>query len=191
VAWAPWRFVGEQRFDDPVHQFRVLYTAQQRLGCFVEAVARFRIPVPFLAAIQAQPGGTQQLPRPRIPEDWLRQRCLGQLHLLAGQNWLDLRAPETCEVLRQELAPVLVRLGMGDLDVSGARGPSRALTQAIARWAFERGYHGIAYKSRFSDALDCWALFEGAAFERVGQSERLAPDDADLLAAAHLFGLEG
>jgi hypothetical protein len=77
VAWTPWRFVGEQRFDDPVHLFRVLYTAQQRLGCFVEAVACFRIPVTLLAAFQAQPGGTQQLQRPRIPEDWLRQRCWG------------------------------------------------------------------------------------------------------------------
>jgi hypothetical protein len=88
---------------------------------------------------------------------------------------LDLRATETCEFLRQELAPVLVRLGLSDFDVSGARRPSRALTQAIARWAFDRSYHGIAYKSRFSDALDCRALFEGAAFEREGQSDRLAP----------------
>jgi len=53
----------------------------------------------------------------------------------------------------------------------------------------DAGYQGIADKSRFSDAFDCWAIFEGAAFERVGTIAAVSPDDPDLQAAAALFGL--
>ena len=59
------------------------------------------------------------------------------------------------------LADVLLRLGMADFDVNGARGPSRDLTQRITRWAYEHGFAGVAYRSRFADDLDCWAIFEG------------------------------
>ncbi len=65
-----------------------------------------------------------------------------------------------------------------------------ALTQAIGRWAYEHGYHGIAYTSRFSDVLACWAIFEGSAFERVADPETIARHDPDLLIAAGLFGLD-
>lgn len=96
---------------------------------------------------------------------------------------------ETREALRAELAETLVRLGLPVLDVSGVRGPSRALTQALARWAHEHGYNGIAYSSRFDDALDCWAIFEGARFEPAGEPEPIGRDDRDLLTAAERFGL--
>jgi len=55
-----------------------------------------------------------------------------------------LRAFETVGALRSEFARLLVELNLDDLDVSGVRGPSRGLTQAIARWAPEQGYRGIA-----------------------------------------------
>jgi hypothetical protein len=107
----------------------------------------------------------------------------------SGQRWLDLRAFETREVLRVELAPKLVELGLGDLDVSGMRGPSRELTQAIARFAYERGFAGLAYRSRFDDSLDCWAVFEGAELEPIGVLEPLTVEDPDLVRAAAIFGL--
>ena len=106
-----------------------------------------------------------------------------------GQRWLDLRAPETLQTLRTELATVLVALGLPDLDVSAARGPSRALTRQVARWAFERDLQGIAYRSRFADDVDCWAIFEGARLTVVGSPEPIAWDDFDMAAAAKLFSL--
>ena len=53
----------------------------------------------------------------------------------------------------------MLDLGLTDLDLSGVLGPQRRLTQALARWAYEHGYAGIAYPSRFDDALSLWAIF--------------------------------
>jgi hypothetical protein len=63
------------------------------------------------------------------------------------------------------------------------------LTQAIARWAHERGYHGIAYKSRFDDAFDYWAIFEEATFTPDPAVEPITPSDPDLRTVAALFNL--
>jgi len=87
------------------------------------------------------------------------------------------------------MAATLVSLGLPDFDVSAARGPSRDLTRHVARWAFERDFQGVAYRSRFADDLDCWVVFEGAAISPAGPAEAIVPDDVDLLAAAELFGL--
>jgi len=34
--------IGQERFDDPLRQYRVLYAAAQRAGCFAETLAAFR-----------------------------------------------------------------------------------------------------------------------------------------------------
>lgn len=172
------------RFDDPQRQYRVLYTSEQRLGCFVESIARFR---PSVAALK-DAGALLALPA-RVPASWRASRCVGRLRPEDGLRFLDVRAPETVEVLRRALAPLLHRLGVGDLDVSGVRGPNRAATMAVGRWAHDAGFQGVGYRSRFADELDCWALLEGATFERVGLAEPLLPDDPDLAVAARRLGL--
>jgi hypothetical protein len=53
-AWAPWSYAGEDgtfgnRFDDPAGEYRVLYASSQRVGTFLEALARYR-PDPALVA---------------------------------------------------------------------------------------------------------------------------------------------
>jgi hypothetical protein len=186
LAWPPREASLREpgRFDDPRQHYRVLYTAEQRPGCFIEATARFR---PSIAALQ-QAGALLALPA-RIPANWLASRCIGRLRPEPGQRFLDVRALETLEVLRREFAPLLHGLGIADLDVSGVRGPNRAVTMAISRWAYDAGFQGVAYRSRFDDALDCWAIFEGARVQRIGLTEPLLPDDSDLLAAAGRFGL--
>src|SRR5215469_13440951 len=49
-AWAipDWAYAKEDgtfgnRFDDPMGVYRVLYACSQRLGCFIETLARFRV----------------------------------------------------------------------------------------------------------------------------------------------------
>jgi hypothetical protein len=49
-AWAvpDWAYAKEDRtfgnrFDDPMGVYRVLYVSSQRLGCFIETLARFRV----------------------------------------------------------------------------------------------------------------------------------------------------
>ncbi len=80
-------------------------------------------------------------------------------------------------------------LGLDDLDVSGATTTRRALTQAIAGWAHDNGFQGIAYPSRLDATLTCWALFEGAIIEPVPPIRPITRDDPDLRAVAKLFGL--
>jgi hypothetical protein len=189
LAWPARRFIGGSRFDDPLDQFRVLYLAEQRRGCFVEILASFRPDLQLLARLQAVRGASGTMPSTIVPADWYASRLVGQLRLEPGQRWLDLRAPETMQALRTEMADTLVRLGLPDLDMSAARGPSRDLTRQIARWAFERGIRGLAYRSRFADDLDCWAIFEGAQFTAIGPPQPIAWDDVDMTAAAALFSL--
>ena len=46
-AWPPWSYASPDgtfgnRFDDPQSDYRVLYASSQRLGPFLETLARFR-----------------------------------------------------------------------------------------------------------------------------------------------------
>lgn len=189
LAWPPWEVVGGGRFDDPARRFRVLYAAARRRGAFVETLAPFRPSLELLSRLREVVGTAESVPEPRVPADWYRPRGVGRLRLAPGQRWLDLRASVTREVLRRDLAGELVRLGLSDLDLSSVVGPARALTQAIAGWAHEHGYAGLAYASRFDQTLTCWAVFEGARFEPVGLPGPITTDDPDLRAVARLFGL--
>lgn len=189
LAWPPWEVVGGGRFDDPRREFRALYAAAQRRGSFVETLARFRLSLANLAELRRIAGGTEPAHGASVPVDWYQKRAVVRLRLMLRQRWLDLRAAETREELRRELAPTLLALGLSDLDLSRVLGPRRALTQTIARWAYERGYAGIAYHSRLDESYSLWAIFEGAHFEPVGLPEPIVPDDPDLVATARLFGL--
>ena len=184
----PLHVVGGNRFDDPRGEFRVLYAGESRLACFVETLAPLRPSLADISALSVA-AGAKVRPVSRISADWRRARRIARLRLVPGRRWLDLRAPETCETLRSEFAAALLRLGMIDFDVSGARGPSRELTQGIARWAFDRDFAGIAYRSRFDDRLDCWAIFEGGHYEPVGTPTPIRRDNPDLRIAARRFGL--
>lgn len=189
MALPPPEFTGGERFDDPLGRFRVLYAAEQRLACFVETLAVFRPPLALIE--QLRPFWRGRVP-PRlgtVPADWHRQRAIVQFRIGQRQRWLDLRAAATYQALRVELAATILRLGLPDLDVSGVRGPSRELTQAIARWVYEHGYHGMVYRSRFDDAFDCWAIFEGAATIPDSAPESIKRTGPDLRAAAALLGL--
>lgn len=189
LAWPPWEYVGSGRFDDPVGEFRVLYATAQRRIALLESLARFRPSLDVLAALQAVENTNEPIPAPQVPAEWYHARAVGRLRLATHQQWLDLRSFETREALRSELAQTLLDLGLEDLDLSGVVGPKRQLTQAIARWVYERKYRGIAYRSRFDATFTCWAIFEGAEFERVGLSEHILPDDPDLASVARSFGL--
>ncbi len=54
----------------------------------------------------------------------------------------------------------------------------------MSRFAYDNGFHGIAYISRFDDNFDCWAIFEGARFDVVDRVP-IARDDPDLLYKDH------
>jgi hypothetical protein len=121
---------------------------------------------------------------------WLASRSVARFRLVAPvRRGLDLAALETLVTIRVELADTLLALGYTDLDLGDTFGRDRRLTQAIARWAFERGYGAIRYPSRFHPSFELWAIFEGATLADV-EIAPIAPDDPDLLAVAGLFGLD-
>ena len=86
-------------------------------------------------------------------------------------------------------APLLQQLALPDLDVSVLRGSRCPLTRAVGHWADDAGFQDIAYRSRFCAAFDCWAIFAGADFDRVGSVAPITLDDPDLQAAAALLRL--
>jgi len=63
-GWAipDWAYAKEDgtfgnRFDDPMGVYRVLYASSQRLGCFIETLARFRVDVSFVADLALMENG--------------------------------------------------------------------------------------------------------------------------------------
>jgi hypothetical protein len=86
-------------------------------------------------------------------------RVLGLLRLADGQRWLDVRvsAPGSAMALSHDaaFAPRLPELGHGNWFKPGdVVGSDRRLTQAIARWAHENGFAGIAYSCSHDLRLD-------------------------------------
>jgi hypothetical protein len=189
LGWPPRGLTGAGRFDDPLGQFSTLYAAEQRRACFLESLATFRASPKVLVELKRVTGAPDSTLSPIVPPDWCAKRGIARFYLRSGQRCLDLRSMETREALRIELAELLLSLDLADLDSGVVRSLNRRLTQAISRWAYERGYNGVAYKSRLDDERDCWALFQGAAIEMVGSIEPISPHDPDFRETARLFGL--
>lgn len=176
LKWPDWRYIGDSRFDDPQQQFRVLYAGSKRAS-FVETLAGFR------------PGLVHCHQTGLIPERWFSTRRIREF-TTGGDEWnaLDLRRSETLQVVRRELAMRFSLVGSFDFDLSYATGQNLSITQAISRWAFEIGFGGLMYTSRFGTDLTCVAIFEGS---EMGEEDIhwIRRDDPDLIWAMSLLGL--
>ena len=190
LAAPPRAFIGGGRYDDPRREFVVLYAAQERRAAFIETLDAFRPAIADLATIEQAlaPAGDSRAAA-IIPQSYF-DRLIGIFRLSSGQEWLDLRSPETHQALRREISDTLVTLGYRDRFVLGdLLASDHRLTREIARWAFERGYNGIAYPSCHDPGLTCWAIFEQAIIEPLPPFQTIRPDDPDLIAVAALFQL--
>jgi hypothetical protein len=185
----PREYIGGGRFDDPLGEFRTLYAAEQREACFAESLAPLRPSLAALATYRKTARPPSGLPLASISTDWRLRRRVVRLGVAPGQRWLDLRRLAVREQLRADLAEDAISLGIDDIDVSFVRGPVREFTQLIARSTRERGFVGVTYASRFDDSFSCWAIFEGASYEQIGEAEPITADDPDLMAVASFFGL--
>ncbi len=191
LAWPLPEHSGLNRFDDREGRFQVLYAAEQRVACFIETLAYLRPSVRALTLARALPSDPEASPGVAVgvvPSDWLETRRIGSFTVADGQRWLDLRSLATRRLLREELAGRWLAFDLDDFDLGDLLTRRRDISQTIAGWAFDRGYQGIVYPSRFDARLSCWAIFSGAEITPLA-NEVIAADDPDLLAALQALGL--
>lgn len=123
-AWAvpDWAYAKEDgtfgnRFDDPMGVYRVLYASSQRLGCFIETLARFRVDVSFVADLALMENGEDDFTAfGTVRRAWLKGRCIGTADVEG--EFADIYAVAWVSHLRTALAGVAVKLGMKDFDLS-------------------------------------------------------------------------
>ncbi len=195
--WEPpdWAYARDDgtfgnRFDDPDGQYRVLYASSSRVGCFVETLARFRTDVTLIARLAEIEGIDDYVPLGVVPLEWRAGRIMG----IAGAegNFAAIGSAESLGTLRAALAKFAAQLDINDIDASAIRlSVPRAFTQAISSYIYTSNrFHGIAYRSRYGDDMENWAVFEPfAALHPNGLSDPLElrdPDFTTALAIHHL-----
>jgi hypothetical protein len=175
------------RFDDPDATYRVIYASSQRLGCYLETLARFRPDLTLYAELHAIEGEDDFIPLGHVPSAWAAPRILGEAEHhgtyadLYGSEWIG---------VRRELAVDCLRLGIKDIDAAIlGRSAPRILTQCASRVTFRRGFDGIHYRSRYGHEIGNWALFEPAKLFPLG-SIPINLADPDLARALVIYNLQ-
>jgi hypothetical protein len=199
-AWPDWAYAGPDgafgnRYDDPEASYRVLYASSQRIGTFLETLARFRPDLEVLAELEQIDGDDE--PPPGVPRAWLDTRMVGEATLQG--RFVDVGDARSLATLRTALAASAIRYGLDEIDAATIRlRAPRAFTQQVSRFIYEQrdnrgAFVGIRYRSRLGDEIVNRAVFEPAPdapspFLRATFST-IEADDADLLKALDLLGL--
>lgn len=164
---------GKGRFDDTraITEYRVLYCAPEPKAAVVEVLQRFRLSLSVLREISEKGPLSVRVrdefhkkvaaPTGLVSAEWInsRQICSGKFCLQSPL--LDIFNAEVIEEVRRSLATTIMESGASDLDLSEVSRVNRELTQAISLWAWQSGYSGVRYASRFGADLVCYAFFEG------------------------------
>jgi hypothetical protein len=201
LAWPDWSRAHDDgtfgnRWDDPEGSYRVLYGCSQRLGCFIEILARFRPDPHVVAGLEAVrgPNDGPSLPPGYVPLDWVNKRMIGQVTV--DGPFADIGHSESLGYLRVKLASRIVHFGLSDLDGSAIRtSVPRQFTQEISRLVFEcstrskRTFSGVHYLSRLGDEFLNWAIFEGVPLRSMVRSH-IDRSDPDLLTALQRLGIQ-
>jgi RES domain len=122
LAWPPHAAIGHDRFDDPLRQYRVLYAAAQRAGCFAETLAAFR---PSLASFAAERGVLNVAESPRtaqVPAAWWSNRLVGTFTLSGPPGSIWARSPRSGLGIQPEPIQGEAREGQSRLYGAGHRG---------------------------------------------------------------------
>lgn len=192
--WQPpdWALAGPDgtfgnRFDDPEGTYRVLYASSQRLGCYLETLARFRVDPALYAELAEIAGEDDFTPAGHVPKEWAERRVIASATHFG--SYADIYRSEWIGILRHELAADCVELGVDDIDAGVLESsPSRSLTQLASRVVFNGSFDGIHYRSRYGHDVRNWALFEPFKIEpkEVHAVDRHDPDLQQALAVHHL-----
>ena len=187
-----WALAGKDgtfggRFDDPAGEYRVLYASSQRLGCFLETLARFRPDLSLVAELAEIVGDDDFVPAGIVPREWLNDRLIGSA-LIPG-TYADIGSSDWIAFLRHTLARDVLAGGFSDFDAAVLQTSApRSLTQAASRIANRQGLDGLRYLSRYGHDLENWAVFEPFRIDAWGAS-RISAEDADLQTALRIHAL--
>ena len=164
-----------------------LYASSQRVGCFLETLARFRVDLKLRAELAEIEGEDDYCPLGEVPLEWIEKRMMG-VATASGED-ADICSSEWISRLRTVLADHLERFGLDDLDASVLqRTAPRNLTQLVSRVVFSERLAGIYYRSKYGHDVENWALFEPFQIN-VRDSESIRTDDPELQQAFRLHGL--
>ena len=126
--WQPpdWSLAGPDgtfgnRFDDPDGTYRVLYASSQRLGCYLETLARFRVDLTLYAELSEIAGEDDFTPLGHVPPAWAKPRMLGSAE--HDGKYADLYGSDWIGLLRRNLPADCLELGITELDASVPQGP--------------------------------------------------------------------
>lgn len=130
-AWPDWSYAGPDgtfgnRYDDPEASYRVLYASSQRVGAFVETLARFRPDLEVLAELAQIEGddGSQAV----VLRVWPDTRLIGEATIQG--RFVDVGDARTLATLRSELAASAIHFGLDEIDAGTIRlHAPRAFTQ--------------------------------------------------------------
>jgi len=166
----------------------VLYASSQRLGCYLETLARFRVDLTIYAELSEIEGEDDFTPLGHVPLAWARPRLLGSAE--HGGKYADLYGSDWIGLLRRDLAADCVVLGIAELDASVLQGSTaRALTQRASRLVFRNAFDGIYYRSKYGHDIQNWALFEPFKLSPK-RSKPINLADPELLRALAIHHLE-
>lgn len=188
-AWAsPEDGTFGNRFDDPKSRYRVLYAASQRLGCFVETLARFRVDPTLAAELASIQGVDDFYPVGEVPAAWFGERLMGTATITG--HYAEICRADWIARLEKKLLPYFKELGVREFTAATIQTTQpRRLTQLISRVVFEEGYDGIAYPSKYGHDLQNWAIFE--PFRIANQTiDQISSNDPDALRALELLNLK-
>lgn len=202
-AWPDWSNAGPDgtfgnRWDDPASSYRVLYASSQRLGAFVETLARLRPDLEVVAALGEIDGEEEDMRVGALPRRWLYGRRIGDA--AAQGRFADIGDGSSLATLRRELASRAIHYGLAEIDAATIRlSAPRGFTQEVSRFVYEwrddgGAFAGIRYRSRLGDEFVNWAIFEPAPGVESPLADtssfEIEPDDPDFAEALRLLGLE-
>ncbi len=139
----------QNRYDDPQAVYHVLYASSSEFGCFIETLARFRVPIAQMAKMKEELDQIDceddLIPFGHAPEEWAKARVIGCAKL--NGSYADICHSEWLAHLRPKMANWCIALGVDELDTSASqRTAPRELTQAISLVVFGNSekFHGMS-----------------------------------------------
>lgn len=189
AALPSWEYAGEDRtfggrWDDPNGRYRVLYTADSRIGALVETLQDFRPSLKMLARLREIEHDDFELDRKDtpigrgsgiVPARFFEERLAGEIAFGADPDApsgrvVDAGHVDAIERLRKAFADFAVRLGIDEISLAEIVGElpaliatnPRLLTQRISREIYEQyeRFAGIAAPSSLGLPYSNYTIFE-------------------------------